>query len=277
MSLNGGHVFLLLCTFVGSLAEKEPFDDEGRKAEAVTTLVSVLVEDVKKPEDSLGFVHGFLASFSVIIVSEIGDKTFFIAAIMAMKHSRMTVFIGAMSALALMTVLSVVFGWAVTIIPKSYTYYISTALFTFCGLKMLYEGYKMSPNEGQEEFDEVQSDLRKREEDFEKEALVGDIESGARGQKNVFLLVSKIVIQAFTLTFLAEWGDRSQFATILLAAREDVCGVTLGGIIGHSICTCLAVIGGRFVAQRISVRSVTMIGGVVFLIFAFSAFFIDTN
>lgn len=37
---------------------------------------------------SVGFIHAFVSSFSVIIVSEIGDKTFFIAAIMAMKHSR---------------------------------------------------------------------------------------------------------------------------------------------------------------------------------------------
>lgn len=55
---------------------------------------------------SLGFIHAFVASFSVIVVSELGDKTFFIAAIMAMRHSRLTVFAGAMSALALMTVLS---------------------------------------------------------------------------------------------------------------------------------------------------------------------------
>ena len=42
----------------------------------------------KKPNAALGFFHGFAASVSVIIVSELGDKTFFIAAIMAMKHSR---------------------------------------------------------------------------------------------------------------------------------------------------------------------------------------------
>lgn len=58
------------------------------------------------PVVSLGFVHAFVASLSVIIVSELGDKTFFIAAIMAMRHPRITVFIGAISALALMTVLS---------------------------------------------------------------------------------------------------------------------------------------------------------------------------
>jgi hypothetical protein len=54
----------------------------------------------------LGFIHAFVASLSVIIVSELGDKTFFIAAIMAMRHPRVTVFLGAIGALALMTVLS---------------------------------------------------------------------------------------------------------------------------------------------------------------------------
>jgi len=57
-------------------------------------------------EVDLGFIHAFLASLSVIVVSELGDKTFFIAAILAMKNPRVTVFSGAMLALALMTVLS---------------------------------------------------------------------------------------------------------------------------------------------------------------------------
>jgi putative Ca2+/H+ antiporter (TMEM165/GDT1 family) len=47
-----------------------------------------------------------VAAISVIIVSELGDKTFFIAAIMAMRYHRLTVLAGAMLALALMTCLS---------------------------------------------------------------------------------------------------------------------------------------------------------------------------
>lgn len=64
-----------------------------------------------------------------------------------------------------MFLFTVVFGWAATIIPRAYTYYISTALFAIFGLKMLKEGYYMSPNEAQEEFEEVQLDLRKREDE----------------------------------------------------------------------------------------------------------------
>merc|ERR1711976_126403 len=96
------------------------------------------------------FFHGFVATFSVIVVSELGDKTFFIAAIMAMKHPRWTVFIGAMSALGVMHVMSAFFGYAITVIPRVYTYYLSSFLFAVFGIKMLREGWKMSPNEAQE-------------------------------------------------------------------------------------------------------------------------------
>lgn len=236
--------------------------------------------------ENLGFIHGFLASLSVILVSELGDKTFFIAAIMAMRHPRLIVFTGAISALALMTVLSAVFGLAATIIPRVYTYYISTALFAIFGLKMLRDGYKMSPTEAQEELEEVQMDLKKREDELDNDSaggggtMVQDPESGTPQRRprsygiNAYL-TSRVLIQAFTMTFLAEWGDRSQLTTIILGAREDVYGVIVGGVLGHSLCTGLAVIGGRMIAQRISVRTVTLIGGVVFLLFAFSALFMS--
>lgn len=273
-------------------AEKEPVEADGAKSDNPPSVRGHLAETAdinsgnkNEQKSNLGFIHAFIASVSVIIVSELGDKTFFIAAIMAMRHPRLTVFVGAITALGLMTILSVVFGWAATIIPRAYTYYISTALFAIFGLKMLKEGYYMSANEAQEEFEEVQSDLRKREDEYEKEAsasLVQDPESGVirksvKPAKTILSLISRIFIQAFTLTFLAEWGDRSQLTTMILATREDVIGVTVGGILGHALCTGLAVVGGRFIAQKISVRTVTLIGGVVFLLFAITALFFDPN
>ncbi|CAG5135566.1 unnamed protein product [Candidula unifasciata] len=107
-----------------------------------------------------------------------------------------------------------------------------------------------------------------------------DIETGivrTPGRRFWSGILSTVFLQSMTLTFLAEWGDRSQIATIILGAREDIFGVMLGGCIGHTVCTGVAVLGGRFVAQRISVRTVTLIGGVVFLIFALSALWIGPD
>lgn len=51
------------------------------------------------------------------------------------------------------------------LIPRIYTFYISTALFAIFGIKMLRDGYYMSANDAQEELEEVQSDLKKREDE----------------------------------------------------------------------------------------------------------------
>ncbi|CAF0837373.1 unnamed protein product [Adineta ricciae] len=241
---------------------------------------------------NLGFVHAFIASISVIVVSELGDKTFFIAAILAMRHSRLVIYTGAMSALGAMTILSALLGNIVTkFVSRVYTYYLSSILFAGFGVKMLKDGYGMSADEGTEEYEEVQNEVEKAEAKEDGELDDGETADNSSrmnqpqqrlSKRNVGTFVvaiirryiSPIFIQAFIMTFLAEWGDRSQITTIVLAASENLLGVIVGGTIGHGLCTGLAVLGGRFVAQRISPKTVTLVGGVVFLIFALSAFFI---
>lgn len=86
------------------------------------------------------------------------------------------------------------------------------------------------------------------------------------------LLFSPVLVRSFSLTFLAEWGDRSQIATVALSASKDMYGVCIGAIAGHFICTGLAVLGGRLLASRISERTVTCIGGILFLLFSVLSF-----
>lgn len=210
------------------------------------------------------FEKGFFASFAMIILSELGDKTFFIAAILAMRHPRLVVFSGAISALALMTVLSAGMGYAAPLLlPHQVTHYLGALLFLYFGVQLIREA---SGSEGG-----VSGELAETEEELAE----GDEESGTFSDDNskvrrnpLTVLASPILIKTFTITFVAEWGDRSQIATIALAASKNVYGVTLGGVLGHAICTAIAVIGGKALSERISERTMLYLGGCVFLLFA---------
>jgi len=193
----------------------------------------------------------FTAGLLLITVSELGDKTFFIAAILAMRHSRRLVFTGAIAALAAMTILSVILGQAVSLLPKLYVYYAEILLFIAFGLKLLYDASKMPAKPCCDEAEEALEVVQKAE------AKIRHKESKLA-----------VVMKTFVMTFVAEWGDRTQFATIGLAAGYNAFGVTAGAILGHGVCAAIAVTCGKLIAKRISERNLTTIGGILFLLFA---------
>lgn len=196
-------------------------------------------------------LSAFTSGLLLIAVSELGDKTFFIAVILAMRHSRRLIFVGVLAALAAMTVISVLVGQAASVFPQIYIHYTEVALFVGFGLKLLYEASRIPAASCSTEIvQEATFVVEKAEFKLPKE------------QTQV-----EICLQAFVLTFLAEWGDRTQIATIALAASNNPVGVTIGAILGHAVCTALAVIGGRMLAGYISERTLTGLGGCLFLVF----------
>lgn len=198
----------------------------------------------------------FLSSFFMIMVTEMGDETFIIAAIMAMRHAKAVVYAGAMSALALMTIISTALGYILpNLISRKATHTAATALYTFFGLRLYYIAY-YAKTDVNEELEEVEAKLEQNE------------KGQSPWRRELGRICTPVFLEAFVLTFLAEWGDRSQIATISLAAQHDPYGVTVGAILGHSLCTGIAVMGGALLARRISQRTVAIAGGTLFLIFA---------
>jgi Ca2+/H+ antiporter, TMEM165/GDT1 family len=199
--------------------------------------------------------ESFTKGLLLISVSELGDKTFFITAILAMRHPRRWVLTGSIAALAAMTIISVLMGQAVSQFPKVYVQGAEVFLFVVFGLKLLYDATQMSHCPNVEEQKEAAEVVEKAETKLAKDL---------RHQWGSWVILG----EAFSLTFLAEWGDRTQFATIALAAANNPWGVTIGSILGHAICAAIAVMCGRFVCGRISERTITNLGGALFLIFA---------
>ncbi|KAJ0972485.1 hypothetical protein J5N97_020444 [Dioscorea zingiberensis] len=213
-------------------------------------------------QTDLGLFDAFFASLSMIMVSEIGDETFIIAALMAMRHPKSIVLSGALAALIVMTVLSTGLGRIVpNLISRKHTNSAATVLYAFFGLRLLYIAWRSGPKSSQ----------KKEMEEVEEKLESGQGKSSFRRFFSRFC--TPIFLESFILTFLAEWGDRSQIATIALATHKNAVGVAVGATLGHTICTSLAVVGGSMLASKISQRTVATIGGLLFLGFSLSSYF----
>lgn len=287
---------IVIAVFLIPVLSKTTTEDE-TKSDTSNSVAAPSGDAATEPKK--GPASAFIASFSTIIVSELGDKTFFIAAIMAMRYNRMAVLAGALLALFLMTGISTAFGQLVTaLIPAFYTHVLTTLLFFFFGFKLLWDAYHDEGTENNEK-SEVELELNQlhtkmmekklkneddtlgqtsKDENEEHRSLKTeastpiDIEANGKGKNTcanqIEKVASKLVFwQALTLTFLGEWGDRSQISTIALAAESSAIMVFLGGFLGHVCCTSLAVLGGKYLANKISEKMVNISGGVLFLIF----------
>ncbi|XP_031249659.1 GDT1-like protein 4 [Pistacia vera] len=219
-------------------------------------------------------VQGFTKSLAMTVLSEIGDKTFFAAAILAMRHPRRLVLSGCLAALIVMTILSAVVGWAApNLISRKWTHHITTLLFFGFGLWSLWDAF--TDGGEAEELAEVE---KKLDADFKanagttKEGSKADDESKKKKRPFLYQFFSPILLKAFSITFFGEWGDKSQLATIGLAADENPFGVVLGGVVGQALCTTAAVLGGKSLASQISEKIVALSGGVLFIVFGLQSF-----
>ncbi|KAG2570946.1 hypothetical protein PVAP13_7KG027600 [Panicum virgatum] len=202
---------------------------------------------------------GFTAAFTLIFVSEIGDKTFFIAALLAMQYQKALVLLGSTAALSLMTIVSVIIGRVFQSVPTQFQ---TIVLLAFFGFKSIKDALALP--------------------DSANGNIEGNSESGelAEAEELVKEKVSKkltspleVLWKSFSLVFLAEWGDRSMLATIALGAAQSPLGVASGAIAGHLIATVLAILGGGFLANYLSEKLVGLLGGVLFLLFAAATLF----
>jgi Ca2+/H+ antiporter, TMEM165/GDT1 family len=285
-AVQSDHVFTILDTDHDELLSRDEFrsyyQHQSDYGDGHAMEMEQIVHDTTA--EALGFWSGFLNSVAMIIVTELGDKTFFIAALLAMRYSPAAVFTGAWAALIIMTILSTAIGFALPqLLPRKYTGILAAGLFAFFGYKLLHEAYEMY-TEGKGKSSDVSDELAEAEEELKAKGLdvkpgllpTNDPESGTASKtKTETEIAMTILWQSLTMTFFAEWGDRSQIATIAMASHQNPFGVTLGGCIGHGLCTGLACVGGRFLAARISERMVLLAGGSLFVIFAIHALVTD--
>ncbi len=201
-------------------------------------------------------VAAFGASLTAITLAELGDKTFFMALILAARHRARDVFVGAFAALTAVTLISLGLGYGLReLLPASVVPWLAAALFLGFGLKLLVDAQRMAADEAQEEEREAQ------------EAVA------AAEQGRPISTVWAVIWEAFALVFIAELGDRTQFATIFLATAPafTFAGLLAGTLAGHALVTWLAVGAGKWIGGRISEQLLYRLSGGLFLVFGLYA------
>ncbi|XP_053200879.1 transmembrane protein 165-like isoform X2 [Panonychus citri] len=221
------------------------------------------------------FFQGFSQTLLLVSLSEIGDKTFILTALMAMRHSKIYVLIGSLLAEYLMITLSMLVGMATSFIPVSIIHYISIIIFTLVGITMIYEGITSKDNLNVKNNDNRNDDKIKDQDDKGGQDLIGTrtgneiimnphdkIQTTESNNLRFWFKdlnerhKSFIAIEMFTMVFIAEWADKSQLSIIILTTRENKFAVAVGAIAAQTLSMVVAVIGGSVMSQYILPKTV---------------------
>ena len=127
----------------------------------------------------------FLSIFAVIFVAELPDKTALASLVLATRHRALPVLLGSAAALAIQSLVAVLAGSLLSLLPARAVHIGSGVLFLVSAVAMW------------------------RKHDDEPEAGKDGAEVG----------FAKAFTLAFTVVFVAEWGDLTQIATAGFAAR----------------------------------------------------------
>jgi putative Ca2+/H+ antiporter (TMEM165/GDT1 family) len=164
--------------------------------------------------------------FGVVFVAELPDKTALASLVMATRHRPLPVFLGAALALAVQSLVAVLAGHLVSLLPARPVHVGAGLLFLVTAVLM----------------------WRRNDEDE------GSVERDAPA-----LTFRQTAWLVFGVVFVAEWGDLTQLATAALAARYAApVAVFLGATIALWAVVALAVVvgnrAGRFISPHVTQR-----------------------
>ncbi len=174
------------------------------------------------------------ATFLLIALAEIGDKSQLVCMTLAARHRGLPVVLGAVAAFAILNLLAVLFGAAVAAwLPEWVVTLAVAVLFGWFGI----------------------SALRFEEEDDDDEEIA---EKPGHG----------IFATTFLMIFLAEFGDKTQIAVAGLGSTADATATWVGATLALTTTSILGVFAGRRLLNRLPLQWIHRVSGVFFLLLA---------
>ena len=173
-----------------------------------------------------------LVCFPLVFLAELPDKTMFASLLLSTHGRPRQVWIGAAAAFAVHVALAVTVGVALfAVLPKRGLDAVVAALF------LLGAGYSWW------------------------EATKGDDPASIRA-----VPTRSVILSAFVVVFIAEWGDLTQILTANLAARyHSPLSVAVGAVLALWAVAAIAVVSGQALLRFVKISTVRKVTAVVFV------------
>ena len=174
-------------------------------------------------------MEAFFISAGIVAIGEIGDKTQLLALLLAARYRQPYAIIGGILAATLVNHLLAGFVgvWVAThVAPSTLRWIVGLAFFAIAAWALVPDRFESEPK--------------------------------TRGKAGVFALTA-------VTFFLAEMGDKTQIATVALAARfSDLAAVVGGTTVGMLVADVPAVFIARRFADRMPLRAIRAVAAVLF-------------
>lgn len=181
--------------------------------------------------------------FGVILLSELPDKSMIATLVMGSRSNPLFVWIGASAAFLLHTVVAVLAGRLLLLLPHSALEVIISALFVGGACYLLFVPEKVEIEKGEDE-------------------------AAAEAEKTMSTGL-KVILTAFGVILLGELGDITELMTVNLVAKyHNPLSVGVGAGLAFLADAALAAFAGRALLRVLPVRRIRIAGGLVFLGFA---------
>jgi putative Ca2+/H+ antiporter (TMEM165/GDT1 family) len=182
-----------------------------------------------------------LTVFGLVFIGELPDKTAVASLVLGARYRPLPVFLGVATAFLLHVVLAVLVGGLLAQLPRTPVELVTGLLFLIGAVLLL----KSDPQEAVEDGEENASRY-----------------TGPRTDRQV-------VIAAFLVVLVAEFGDLTQILTATLAARYDApLAVGVGAVLALWSVAGLAVVFGRALLKLVPLRRVQQVAAVGLLVLA---------